>query len=499
MRSFGMTLTAVLLLLSCSAWATVYNVPGDAETIQDAINLCFDGDSVVVDPGTYTGAGNRDISLWGKKITVASTDPDDAATVGGTVIDCQDSGSGFVLNFGETAESVVAGFTIINGNGGLMGGGLYIASGSSPVVRNCVIVDCSASLGGAIAVDSSLPTIKNCRILGNTAGVGGGALYINGGGLGGPLFDNCIISGNSAPRGGAVYSQNPGVPVFAHCTITTNTAETYGGAINCFNESNLILYGCILWDNAASAGTSQMLVGGVGLPTTVDVSYCNVQGIDTDIMVFPGSGVAWGLGNIEADPMFIEAGYMAAGSTSEQAGYVEGDFGLAEESPCVDAGDPDYVAEEGATDVYGAQRIFGEVIDIGAAEFAIEELETIEAKIRFRPKVISLRGRQKWLFCTIKLKDYKAEDIDTETVEFLMGGESITPIREKRRHRGKDLKVRFKMDEIRQLVGDSGKTITLTVQGVLKEGAVFAGVDTLKIYRPRGKHHKAKPHGQKCR
>ena len=479
-----MTLAAALLLLSCSAWATVYNVPGDAATIQDAVYLCVDGDSVVVEPGTYTGTGNRDISLWGKKITVTSTDPDDAATVSSTVIDCADSGRGFVFSFGETAESVVAGFTIINGNGGLMGGGVYIASGSSPTIRNCIIVDCSASLGGAIAVSGyCLPTIRNCRILGNTAGVGGGALYVNGGG---PVFDNCIISGNSAPRGGAVYSHNPGDPVFSHCTITSNTATTFGGAINCFNGSNLTLYGCILWDNAASTG-SQMLVGGIGMPTTVNVSYCNVQGIDTDVAVFSPSVVNWGLGNIEADPMFIEAGYMEASYISAQAAYVEGDFGLTEESPCVDAGDPDYVAEEGATDVYGTQRLVGEAIDIGAAEFAIEESETgeIEAKIKLQPKVINLRGQQKWLICTIKLKDHKAEDIDPGSIGLIVHEGTIEPIWTKKFNRAKNLVVRFDMNKIRDLLNDSQKKIELTVQGTLKDDTPFAGSDTLKVYRKK--------------
>ncbi len=491
MKSLKVTLDAALLLLSCSAYATFYNVPGDTATIQDAINLCVDGDSVVVEPGTYTGTGNRDISLWGLKITVRSTDPDDAAIVSGTVIDCEDSGRGFVFRFGETAESVVAGFTIINGNGGpggLMGGGLYIASGSSPIVRNCIIVDCSASFGGAIAVSGySLPTIRNCRILGNTAGVGGGALYVNGGG---PVFDNCIISGNSAPRGGAVYSHNPGDPVLAHCTITSNTATTFGGAINCFNESNLVLYGCILWDNVASTG-SQMLVGGIGMPVTMDVSYCNVQGIDTDVVVFPPSVVNWGLGNIEADPMFIEAGYMEAASMSVQAeaAYVEGDFGLMEESPCVDTGDPDYVAEDGATDVYGAQRLVGEAIDIGAAEFVIEELETIEAKIKFQPRVINLRGKQKWLICTIKLKDYKSEEIDPKSI--LLEG-TIEPKWTKKFNRGKNLVVRFDMEEIRNLLDDSQKRIELTVQGTLKDDTTltFAGSGTLKVYRKKVKDGK---------
>ncbi len=483
MKSFGMTSATALLLLSCSAWATVYTVPGDAATIQDAIYLCVDGDSVVIGLGTYIGAGNRDITLSGRKITVRSTDPNDGATVSNTVIDCENSGRGFVFDTGETAESVVAGLTIINGNGGagsLMGGALYFAPDTSPVVSNCVIVDSSAGLGGAIAVLGGSPTIRNCRILGNTGFAGGGALYISGGSA---LFENCVISGNSAPRGGAVYSHNVGDPVLVHCTITTNTATTYAGAINCFNGNNLTLYGCILWDNTASIG-SQMYIGGIGMAATVNVSYCDMQGIDTDVVVYPPSVVNWGLGNIEADPLFIEAGYIY-----DLGAYVEGDFGLMEESPCVDTGDPNYVAEEGATDVYGAQRLFGEAIDIGAAEFVIEEIEIIEieAKIKFRPKAIKLRGKQKWLFCTIKLKEHEAEDIDADSIVL---EETIMPKREKKPKRGKHLKVRFDMDEIRELIDDSQKTITLTVQGTLKNGAPFAGVHKLKIRRPKGKHAK---------
>ena len=50
-------------------------------TIQDGIDAAFDGDSVLVGPGTYTGESNRDISLFGKMITLKSTDGPDATTI----------------------------------------------------------------------------------------------------------------------------------------------------------------------------------------------------------------------------------------------------------------------------------------------------------------------------------------------------------------------------------------------------------------------------------
>ena len=60
--------------------------PADFNNIQAAIDTANNGDTIEIQPGTYTGPGNRDIEFRGKAITVRSIDPCDPAVVDGTTI-----------------------------------------------------------------------------------------------------------------------------------------------------------------------------------------------------------------------------------------------------------------------------------------------------------------------------------------------------------------------------------------------------------------------------
>ena len=87
---------------------------GDAPTIQAAIDSCAPGDTVLAAPGTYTGAGNRDIDFGGKAIIVTSLSGPEV-----TIVDCGGSESeyhrGFYFHSGEDTTSVLRGFTIGTG------------------------------------------------------------------------------------------------------------------------------------------------------------------------------------------------------------------------------------------------------------------------------------------------------------------------------------------------------------------------------------------------
>jgi hypothetical protein len=182
-------------------------------------------------------------------------------------------------------------------------------------------------------------------------------------------------------------------------------------------------------------------------------------------------------------------------------------FALMEDSPCVDAGDMDYVAGDMETDVYNKQRVFGDAIDIGAAEFVIEETNT---KIKLWPKAINYRDEQNLFFCRIKIENCAPEKINADSVLLYYDdvNEGIPPMSSKTYKRVEELMVRFDMQKVRAMLQDVKlKKVTLRVVGKLNDQAQteFEGTGKLKIYRKKDKdkHHddckKHHKHHDKCK
>ena len=112
----------IICVSNLYAQGEVINVPGDQPTIQAAINSAVDGDTVLVAEGTYY----ENIDFKGKAIVVAShflTDGDETH-VDSTIINgshSSDPSQGSVVYFasGEDTTSVLCGFTITGGTGGV--------------------------------------------------------------------------------------------------------------------------------------------------------------------------------------------------------------------------------------------------------------------------------------------------------------------------------------------------------------------------------------------
>ena len=244
-------ISAVLVLsVLCSfGLADELYVPSQYPTIQAAINAAVTGDTVLVADGTYTGEGNRDIDFLGKAITVRSeSGPENC------IIDCSGirMSQGFYFHRGEDSNSLLDGFTIINGFHAY-GGIICCKDSSSPTINNCVIADAIHSSG--IYCNNSSPTINNCIITDNTAGFGGGIHCISSS----PTINNCIITGNHAS--GSYSSDGGGIscvmssPIITNCIINENLTNGGGGGIYCY-KSDLVINNSTISENSAkfSAG-----------------------------------------------------------------------------------------------------------------------------------------------------------------------------------------------------------------------------------------------------
>jgi hypothetical protein len=272
-----------------------------------------------------------------------------------------------VVASGTDETTVLDGFTITGGNS-VQGAGMY-NDNSSPTVTNCVFRGNSANWDGAgMYNENSNPILTNCAFSENFAGLDGAGMYndssnpiliscafsknavsLSGGGICNwncnPILMNCTFSGNSANEGGGMANDYESSPALTNCTFRGNYAY-YGGA-GMYNKGNCspVLSNCIFWNDGEEIKND-------GEPT-MTITYSNVRD------GWPGEG------NIDAEPIFADAGYWADVNdqavviepNSPMAVWIDGDYHLKSQagrwdpvaegwltddvtSPCIDAGDP---------------------------------------------------------------------------------------------------------------------------------------------------------------
>ncbi|MGB2809271.1 MAG: right-handed parallel beta-helix repeat-containing protein, partial [Sedimentisphaerales bacterium] len=334
--------------------------PADFNNIQAAIDDSSDGDTIIVADGTYTGVGNREISFRGKAITVRSENGPENC-----IIDCQGKGIGFLFRDGEDANSILDGLTITNGYSSGCGA-LYISSYSSPMIINCKFENNHGGHGGAIDCHSNYsPKLTNCIFTGNSSHYGGG-IFIS---EGSPILTNCTFSGNSAvDYGGAVHCEETSSPTIRNCLIIGNKTEWFGGGISITDGSRAIIENCTISDNSANNKG-----GGIYCPDRMTVSNSILWGSSPDQIYYDPYGISvnhsnvqggWPGGNIDVDPLFVDPGYWDVNGL-----WVDGDYHLLWDSPCINVGDPAYIPYLGETDIDGEPRVMGGRIDMGTDEF----------------------------------------------------------------------------------------------------------------------------------
>ncbi|MDH7602331.1 MAG: hypothetical protein QHI38_09305, partial [Armatimonadota bacterium] len=164
---------------------------------------------------------------------------------------------------------------------------------SGPVIEYNVIIGNTAGVGGAIAVYNSSVRVQGNIIAANSAasGAGGGAIYVDG------ALANVVVRSNTICANSASSGVGGGIYVAAGTAAVTNS---------------------ILWQNTDD------LFG-------CSATYCDVTDLNSD----PG------VGNISVDPQFVQ-------TSDPTLGHY---YHLSSTSPCVNAGDPNYVPIPGETDI----------------------------------------------------------------------------------------------------------------------------------------------------
>ncbi|MBN1816661.1 MAG: right-handed parallel beta-helix repeat-containing protein [Sedimentisphaerales bacterium] len=279
-------------------------------------------------------------------------------------------------------QIVLDGFTIRGGQAEgsnyeqQYGAGLYCTS-ANLLVRQCRFVDNFAAGRGAGVYlwPETTATFEQCRLEGNHAGQLGGGMVsygtttirscvfegnstvVNGGGFwgkaqfiersrffrnmaqdndGGGIYSiasialvQCLLASNQAEgAGGGIYACDSDMTV-VNCTIAANRAGRQGGLI--VDEGHATLMNSIFWGNEDQSGTGQeaqlFLANG-------QADFCCIQG---------WTGQCEGMGTIDVDPLFVNAGQddfhlKSAGGRWDP--HIEDWVQDTQTSRCVDAGNP---------------------------------------------------------------------------------------------------------------------------------------------------------------
>ncbi len=230
----------------------------DFANIQAAVDDASSSDTIVVRDGTYIGPGNRDMDFKGKAITVRSENGPQNCIIAcnGTA---DDNHRAFYFHSDENDQSVLDGFTIMNGYAAgtadnRHGGGAIRCDNSSPGIINCIFIGNRAAWdGGAINNYLSNPRISGCTFVRNQAIANDGGAINNDNSS--PVITNCTFEENSAyDWGGAIRNIYDSHPVISNCLFARNQARGSGGAIYIHHRSTTEITNCLFARNQATYG-----------------------------------------------------------------------------------------------------------------------------------------------------------------------------------------------------------------------------------------------------
>lgn len=323
-------------------WATA------KATIQAAIDLSTDGDTVWVSNGVYNVGGKTVHDSATNRVAITNAisvrsinGPQYSFIVGDINVRCAYVGS----------NAVLSGFTLTNGViYWLQGGGAWCMQ--SALVEYCIIIGNNADQGGGVYGG----ILMQCEIKSNYASGHDNDSYSNpvhwvydqsGGGVQNSICINCVISENKSYAGGGAYESS-----LYNCTVVNNDSDVWyqpwttewwegqqwtfpwgdptqggygGGAYNCKVINSIVYNNIAAWNSP-------------NIYSCVLSNSCS-------------SPVAYDNGNIDVDPQLNNY------------------YAPSENSPCIDRGNNSSVLSD--IDILGNPRIMFGQVDMGAYEYPL--------------------------------------------------------------------------------------------------------------------------------
>jgi predicted outer membrane repeat protein len=365
-----------------------YATPDTAgHQMQTVLDICKDGDTVLVYPGTYADGGivapgytltNR-VCVTNDVLVQSVSSPDDTI-IEGQADPVSTNGPGAVRGVYLTGGAEFSGFTIMNGhtytnaatsNEDQKGGGVYMINGAT--LTNCVVTGCSAAFHGGGVYARFLAYIHNSELRGNQSDSFGGGAYLfdwafiqdsrvefnradsYAGGLSlsyAAVAERCTIVSNQASSGGGIQCGNQSI--LSQCGVQNNTAYGGGGAWannGCKMENSLFSGNhATSWDGGGiyfqDGGTLRNSTVSGNTASSAAGVFCNGQSEIVNSIIIDNASDNWGEaysgtntiwtkncvspdpdatgGNITNAPLFLDA--------------AAGDYHIVSNSPCVDEG-----------------------------------------------------------------------------------------------------------------------------------------------------------------
>jgi hypothetical protein len=279
MRTASVAVLITASLLVASAYGAIIHVNwaggADYTAIEPAVAAAADGDTVLVAPGTYTGAANRHIIVTSKNFVLRSE-----GGASNTIIDCEyaDRAMGiWASGFGVVdTTSIVEGFTFRGGlaaNDSNDGGAAIECSSATPIIRSCIFEANHGGGGGAIKLTYSAARIRDCIFKDNWADHGGAVLFTSSPYPDlAPRIERCLFYDNSATTSGGAFRCYKGRTAFRDCTFVRCGAPQGAGLEIDGSPNGTTIERCIVafcsgwnpingWDSTDAVTTHSIIFG----------------------------------------------------------------------------------------------------------------------------------------------------------------------------------------------------------------------------------------------